>query len=55
MFGPRLRSHLDLLMPTVTTRVSAKQQQQKVNHDDCSKLREFKVGDHVHNQNFRGT
>ena len=55
MFGRRLRSHLDLLMPTVATRVSTKQQQQKVNHDSCSKLREFQVGDDVHIQNFRGT
>ena len=55
MFGRRLRSHLDLLMPTVATRVSAKQQQQKVNHDSCSKLRKFKVGDDVHIRNFRGT
>ena len=51
MFG----RHLDLLMPIVATRVNAKQQQQKVNHDGNCKLREFDVGDSVYIRNFRGT
>ena len=56
MFGRRLRSHLDLLMPSIATRVNAKQQQQqKVNHDGNCKLREFDVGDTVYIRNFRGT
>ena len=55
MFGRRLRSHLDLLMPSIVTRVNAKQQQQKVNHDGNCKLREFDVGDTVYIRNFRGT
>ena len=57
MFGRRLimRSHLDLLMPSIATRVNAKQQQQKVNHDGNCKLREFDVGDTVYICNFRGT
>ena len=48
MFG----RHLDLLMPSVATRVNAKQQQQKVNHDGNCK---FDVGDSVYIRNFRGT
>lgn len=55
MFGRRLKSHLDLLMPSVATRVNAKQQQQKVNHDSSCKLREFDIGDNVYIRNFRGT
>ena len=54
MFGCRLRSHLDLLMPSVATRVNDKQQQ-KVNHDGNCKLREFDVGDIIYIRNFRGT
>ena len=46
MFGHRLRSHLDLLMPSATTRANAKQQQQKVNLVN----REFAV----YIRNFRG-
>ena len=43
-------------MPSVATRVNAKQQQQqKVNHDGNCKLREFDVGDTVYIHNFRGT
>ena len=42
-------------MPSVATRVNAKQQQQKVNHDGNCKLREFDVGDTVYIRNFRGT
>ena len=38
MFGRRLRSHLDLLIPSIATRVNTKQQQQKVNHDGNCKL-----------------
>ena len=53
MFGHRLRSHLDLLMSSVATRVIVKQQQQqKVNHDGSCKLREFDVGDTVYIRNF---
>ena len=55
MFGCRLRSHLDLLMPSIATRVNAKQHQQKVNHDGNCKLRGFDVGDTVYIYNFRGT
>jgi len=55
LFGRRLRSHLDLLMPTVARRVCANQQQQKVNHDGKRKLREFVVGNAVYVKNFSGT
>ena len=55
MFGRRLRSQLDLLMPSVATRVNVRQQQQKVHHDTNCKLREFDVGDEVYIRNFKGT
>ena len=54
MFSCRLRLHLDLLMPSVTTRVNARQQQ-KINHDSNCKLREFNIGENVYIRNFRGT
>ena len=54
-FGWRLRSQLDLLMPSVATRVNVRQQQQKVHHDTNCKLREFDVGDAVYIRNFKGT
>jgi len=53
MFGCRLRSHLDLLMPSIAAQVNVKQQQQKSNHDASHKLREFEVGDIVYVRNFR--
>ena len=55
MFGRRLKSHLDLLMPSVAARVNARQQQQKINHDSNCKLREFNIGENVYIRNFRGT
>ena len=55
MFERRLRSQLDLLMPSVAARVKVKQQQQKLNHDVICKLREFDVGDPVYIRNFKGT
>ena len=55
MFERRLRSQLDLLIPSVAARVKVKQQQQKLNHDVICKLREFDVGDPVYIRNFKGT
>ena len=55
MFGCRLRSQLDLPMPSVATRVNVKQQQQKAYHDTSCKLREFDKGDAVYIHNFMRT
>ncbi|XP_065902358.1 uncharacterized protein [Dysidea avara] len=54
LFGRRLRSHLDLLMPSVATRIQANQQQQKANHDSKRKLCEFDIDDAVYVKNFIG-
>ena len=55
MFERRLRSQLDLLMPSVAARAKVKQQQQKLNHDVICKLREFDFGDPVYIRNFKET
>jgi len=52
LFGCRLRSHLDLLISTVASRVQANQHQQKTNHDD---KHEFDIGDAVYVKNFSGS
>ena len=45
---------LDLLRPDLDSKTSNKQTDQKLKHDQCSKEREFLIGDPVLVQNFRG-
>ena len=58
MFGRRVRTHLDLVKPDLTSRVQLKQQQLKLEYDMQTKERSFEVGDKAFVQNFppkRGT
>ena len=50
--GRQLRSHLDLLHPTVEKRVKQSQEHQKAGHDRRAKARVFSVGDMVYARNF---
>ena len=45
--GRRLRTRLDLLVPSLEERVAGKQANQKSQHDVHSKLRQFEPGQHV--------
>ena len=47
MFSRRLRSQLDLLRLDIQTRVEARQEQQRSDHDRHARSREFRVGDFV--------
>ena len=53
LMGRRLRTHLDLLHPTVQDRVRRTQQSQKDRSDQHAKIRQFKIGDRVMCRNFR--
>ena len=48
----KLRSPLDLLFPTVQTRVQEKQVKQKAHHDGQKPLRQFTVNEKVYVKNF---
>ena len=50
--GRKLKTHLDLLHPTVQQSVSQHQQAQKLHHDKTSLEREFGVNDSVYVRNF---
>ena len=52
LLGRRPRSHLDLMLPDISSQVHQKQQTQKVNHDKHSRLRTFQIGDNVQIQDF---
>ena len=52
LMGKRLRTNLDLLVPSIEEQVKKKQAQQKLYHDRGTKLRCFQVGDTVYAKNF---
>ena len=52
LMGRRPRSHLDLLRPNVTDRVSNKQERQKEGHDHGTVIRSYPVGEAVWVRNF---
>ena len=54
LMGRRLRSRLDLLYPSIATRVESHQEKQKESHDTKRPLRTFQVGDLVYAENFSG-
>ena len=53
-WGRNLRSHLDLLRPSVGNRVIVAQARQKSNHDKSSRPRQFAAGDTVQVRNYSG-
>ena len=54
LMGRRLRSRLDLLYPSIATRVESHQEKQKESHDTKRPLRTFQVGDLVYAEKFSG-
>ena len=52
LMGRRPRSHLDLLYPSVETRVHTNQTRQKIQHDNHAKDRSWKVNDLVYVRNY---
>lgn len=54
VFGRKMRTHLDLLHPSLMSKVLKQQENQKVNHDKSAKGRDLSVGDQVLAQNFCG-
>ena len=54
LMGRTLRSRLDLLLPSMQTRVITKQLQQKANHDQHAESRSFNPGDAVYARNYSG-
>ena len=48
LLGRRPRTRLDLLRPSVSTRVNHKQLQQKKAHDDKAQVRNFSVGEEIY-------
>ena len=54
LFGRKMRTHLDLLHPSLMDKVCKQQESQKVQHDKSAKERELHVGDQVLAQNFSG-
>lgn len=52
LMGRRLRTHLDLLFPTIQERVRKNQRTQKENRDKHSRCRQFTPGDRVMGRNF---
>ena len=50
--GRRLQTHLDLIRPSVASRVSRAQARQKAGHDKASHDRQFTLGDSVFVRNF---
>ena len=55
LLGRRIKSRLDLLQPSVRTKVFKSLQQQKLNHDKSTKARTFKVDDPVFVKTHQGT
>ncbi len=53
-WGRTLRTHMDLLKPSVADRVETAQSRQKFQHDQHSKSRSFEVGDAVQIRNYSG-
>ena len=54
MMGRRLRSHLDLLHPSLSQRVQRRQRYQKEQHDQHAHECSIEIGDRVYSQNFSG-
>lgn len=52
LMGRRLRTHLDLLYPTVKERVCRNQMAQKVTSDTHARRRQFQLNDRVMCRNF---
>ena len=52
LMGRRIRSRLDALFPSVTSRVEKQQSKQAAYHDSQKALRSFKVGDLVYTKDF---
>ena len=52
LFGRRIRSRLDLLLPTVRERVEKRQGQQKMAHDNARARRTFEKGEKVYARYF---
>ena len=52
LMGRKLRSHLDLLQPDLSSRILARQAAQKTEHDKRSKERTFEEDDQVYIRNF---
>ena len=52
LMGRPLRTHIDLVKPSIASRVHAKQSDQKRNHDKRAKQRTFEVNDLVFVRNF---
>ena len=55
MFGRKLRTHLDLLRPDLSSRVRQQQAIQKQNHDTHAKQRDINTGIEVYVFNNHGT
>ena len=55
LFGRRPRSHLDLLHPDISSKVTQRQELQKEAHDQHAKYRKFQNGDLVYARNFHGS
>jgi hypothetical protein len=53
-WGSSLRTHMDLLKPSVESRVAMAQTQQKSRHDKHSRPRSFSIGDTVYARNYDG-
>ena len=54
LLGRRPRTHLDLLIPDLSSKVQQRQQAQKSHHDQKTKERTFQTGDTVSVCNFPG-
>ena len=52
LMGRKLRSHLDLLQPDLSSRILTRQAAQKIEHDKRSKERTFEEDDQVYVRNF---
>eukprot|EP00731_Ephydatia_muelleri_P017691 Em0010g789a len=55
LLGRRPRSHLDLLHPDISPKVTQRQERQKEAHDQHAKYRKFQNGDLVYARNFHGS
>ena len=53
LMNRQLRTRLDLLRPDLNARVTEKQAEQKANHDQHSRTREFMIGQRVMVRNLR--
>ena len=54
LMSRRLRSHLDLLHPSLSQRVQKRQCCQKEQHDQHARERSIEIGDRVYSRNLRG-